>query len=85
MDERGTMGQETLRACCWSRMPGMAQGSQRHEPPTLYKRLAVVLCLDLVSSCGVPGLGDAISLTDILEEHPCIALIRVVTAIEQRT
>lgn len=46
---RGTAWDRTPRACS-SRMPGMAQGSQWHEPPTLNKRLAVVCGPDPVSS-----------------------------------
>lgn len=55
IDERGSMGQDppppsgVLQGAYSSRMPGMAQGSQRHEPPTLNKRLAVVPGLDPVS------------------------------------
>lgn len=54
---RGTsLGQDPpgmLQAAWLSRMPGMAQGSQWHEPPTLNKRLAVVPSLDPVSSWGI--------------------------------
>lgn len=39
-----------LQGASSSRMPGMAQGSQWHEAPTLNKRLAVVPSLDPVSS-----------------------------------
>ena len=52
-DERDSMGQDppgVLQGACSSKMPGMAQRSQRHEPPTLNKRLAVVPGLDPVSS-----------------------------------
>lgn len=52
-DEWASMLQDppgVLQGACSSRMPGMAQGSQRHEPPTLNKRLAVVPGLDPVSS-----------------------------------
>lgn len=57
-DERDTMGQDppgVLQGACSSRMPGMAQGSQWHEPPTLNKRLAVVPGLDPVSSWDTYG------------------------------
>lgn len=53
MDERDSRGQDlpgVLQGACSSRMPEMAQRSQRHEPPTLNKRLAVVPGLDPVSS-----------------------------------
>lgn len=51
MDESDSVGQDppgVLQGARWSRMPGMALGSQWHEPPTLNKRLAVVPGLDPV-------------------------------------
>ncbi|KAK9520625.1 hypothetical protein VZT92_020497 [Zoarces viviparus] len=57
-DEWDSMGQDppgVLQGACSSGMPGMAQGSQRHEPPTLNKRLAVVPGLDPVSSSDTYG------------------------------
>lgn len=53
MDERSSAGSDppgVLQGASSSRMPGMAQGSQWHEPLTLNKRLAVVPGLDPVSS-----------------------------------
>lgn len=54
MDERGVGGGDPQECCLrgvhCSRMPVMAQWSQRHEPPTLNKHLPVVPSLDPVSS-----------------------------------
>lgn len=53
IDDRDSMGPDppgVLQGACSSWMPGMARGSQWHEPPTLNKSLAVVPGLDPVSS-----------------------------------
>lgn len=62
---RGTdgMGRDppgVLQGARSSGMPGMAQGSQRHEPPTLNKRLAVVPGLDPPSRLKIRQTGESL-------------------------
>lgn len=59
-----------------SGMPGMAEGSQWHEPLTLNKRLAVVPGLD-------PGSGTAARLSGLIDFTPTITEIPPTRSFDQ--